>query len=59
MVTKKETSNAVREILAFQMLCDDEDDLILMAHEGLRDLARLGSERFAKKKTCLLWSNLL
>ncbi len=29
-------------------MCDDDDDLVLLAFEGLKDLAKLGSERFAK-----------
>ncbi len=41
-------SDAVRDILAFQMLAEDDDDIVLLANEGLRDLAHLGSERFAK-----------
>ncbi len=41
-------SAAVRDILAFQLLADDDFDLILLANEGLKDLACLGCERFAK-----------
>ncbi len=43
-----------RDILAFQLLADDDDDLILLANEGLKDLAQLGCERFAKT-----WSYLV
>ena len=39
----------VRDILAFQLLTDDDDDLILLANKGLKDLAKLGCERFAKR----------
>ena len=38
----------VREITTFSLMCDDDDDLVLLAFEGLKDLAQLGSERFAK-----------
>ena len=42
-------SAVVRDMLAFSMLADDDDDeLILLTNEGLRDLAKLGSTRFAK-----------
>ncbi len=41
-------SSAVRDILAFQLLADDDFDLILLVNEGLKDLAHLGCERFAK-----------
>ncbi len=51
MVAKKEKNDAVRDILSLQLLADDDDDLVLMAHEGLRDLAQLGSARFAIKHT--------
>ncbi len=48
MAPKKEKSDAVRDILSFQLLADDEDDLILLANKGLKDLAKLGCERFAE-----------
>ncbi len=48
MASGGEKSAAVRDILSFQLLADDEDDLILLANEGLKDLAKLGTERFAK-----------
>ena len=41
-------SAVVRDILAFQLLADDDDDLVLLANEGLKDLACLGCKRFAK-----------
>ncbi len=41
-------SAVVRDILAFQLLADNNYDLILLANEGLKDLAALGCERFTK-----------
>ncbi len=30
------------------MLSEEDDDLIILANEGLKDLAKLGCERFVK-----------
>ena len=48
MAVSSGKSTVVREITEFSLLCDDDDDLVLVAFEGLKDLAQLGSERFAK-----------
>ncbi len=48
MASRGGKSAAVRDILAFSMLADDHDEIILLANEGLKDLAQLGSTRFAK-----------
>ena len=52
MVVEEHKSAVVRDILAFQLLADDNFDLILLANEGLKDLAHLGCERFAKIEYC-------
>ncbi len=49
MVVSGGKSFVVRDILAFQLLADEDFDLILLANEGLKDLAHLGYERFAKR----------
>ena len=42
-------SSVVRDICAFLMLAEDDDNIVLLANEGLKVLARLVSERFGKK----------
>ena len=48
MAAEECKSIVVRDILAFQLLADDDFDLILLANKGLKDLTCLGCERFAK-----------
>ncbi len=45
--------SAVRHICTFFTLSEDNDELIILANEGLKDLASLGSERFAKECSIL------
>ncbi len=49
MADEDQKKSVVRDICSFLMLSEDDDDLILLAHEGLKDLVSLGCERFAYK----------